>query len=52
MDVKADKIKNSPLKIYTTEEDLAFMVKQREKFVLQMGQEKYDRLKNQLEDYI
>ena len=46
------KIKNHSLKIVTTEEDLAFMKKHREKFIQQMGQDKYDRLEKQLEDYI
>ena len=47
-----EKIKNHSPKIVTTEEDLAFMRKHREKFIQQMGQDKYDRLEKQLEDHI
>ena len=47
-----EKIKNHSLRIVTSEEDLAFMKKHREKFIQQMGQDKYDRLEKQLEDHI
>jgi formiminotetrahydrofolate cyclodeaminase len=52
-DIK-EQIKNHThnLKIVTTEEDLAFMRRNREKFIQQMGQETYDRLEKKLEDYI
>ncbi len=52
MDDINEKIKNHSLKVVTTEEDLAFMRKHREKFIQQMGQDKYDRLEKQLEDYL
>ncbi len=52
MDDINEKIKNHSLKVATTEEDLAFMRKHREKFIQQMGQDKYDRLEKQLEDYL
>ena len=52
MDDINEKIKNHSLKVVTTEEDLAFMRKHREKFIQQMGQDKYDRLEKQLEDHI
>ena len=52
MDDINEKIKNHSLKVVTTEEDLAFMRKHREKFIQQMGQDKYDRLEKQLADHI
>jgi len=44
--------KDQKLRIFTTEEDLANMVKHKDKFVEKMGQDTYDRLVKQLEDHI
>ncbi len=42
-------LKDQKLRIFTTEEDLANMVKHKDKFVGKMGQDTYDRLVKQLE---
>ncbi len=47
-----DKAKNQNLKTFTTEEDLANMLKNREKLVEKMGQDTYDRLVKKLENHI
>ena len=47
-----EKIQNSPLTVFTTEDELAYMKKHREKIVQKVGQDKYDSLVSKLEDYI
>jgi len=44
--------KDQKLRIFTTEEDLANMVRHKDKFVEKMGQDTYDRLVKQLEDHV
>lgn len=46
------KNKDQNLTVFTTEQDLANMKKNREKFVQQMGQDKYDSLVKKLENHI
>lgn len=45
-------LKDQKLRIFTTEEDLANMVRHKDKFVEKMGQDTYDRLVKQLEDHV
>lgn len=40
------------LSIFKAEDDLAFMKRNREKFLKKMGQDTYDRLVKELEDHI
>lgn len=47
-----EKIKNSPLTIFTTEDELAYMQKHRDKIVNKIGQDEYDSLVKKLEDHI
>lgn len=47
-----DKVKNHPFKTITVEDELANMIKNRDKFIQQLGQETYDNLVKKLEDDI
>lgn len=49
---KNEKIKNRPLQIVTSEEELSNLQKNRDKLVEKLGQKKYDRLVEQLENHI
>lgn len=45
-------MKNRPLRIFTSEEDLENMKKNKGKFIQKMGQDTYDRLLDQLQTHI
>ncbi len=44
--------KESKLSVFKSEDDLAFMKRNKEKFIKKMGQEDYDRLVKELENHI
>jgi hypothetical protein len=46
------KNKQSKLSVFKAEDDLAFMKRNRDKFVKKMGQDTYERLVKELEDHI
>ena len=52
MSLADDEVKQSPLSVFTTEDDLSYMKRHREEIVQQIGQDKYDRLVKELEDHI
>ncbi len=52
MKERDEKIKNSPLSVFTTEDDLAYMKKHRETIIQKVGQDTYNGLVEKLEDHI